>query len=246
MAADLFVAAGFDKTWASRLTLVVDELFMNAVYYGSKPDQTKVYVEFEYDSKSFTFSIEDEGAGEKKVSPEELFALIERNKKNKDLTRTSGRGLSMITGQWTDKSDIVKSEHGGLKLSFQKSIESKPAPAPDLSAISKKMVPAKSAKPSVQSATGSKEIVLSGEIDQANMKTQIAPVAHQVEMMEEGGVLTLDFSKVTYINSLFIGSLAAWHTHMQHKKGKIVLKNMNPQVKEVLDLVGLLKVVETQ
>ena len=61
--------------------------------------------------------------------------------------------------------------------------------------------------------------------------------------MPEKSVLILDFAGVSYINSTFIGNLAAWFTSLQAKKGTVQLKNLNPQITEILDLVGLLNVM---
>lgn len=249
VAGEVFLNAHFEKAWVSRLKLVVDELFMNAVRYGSTEDTSTVYLTFLFDEESMAFSIEDDGTGKQAVSPEELKAKIQQNEQNTDLTRTSGRGLSMITNQWTDSSEITRSEHGGINITIFKSIETSPPSPPQVPTWAEKTIPAKAKEQPTQVAPASKdsmvkEVQVSGELDHSNVEAKIAPISHQVELMGEGSVLVIDFKDATYINSTFIGSLAAWHTHLQHKKGKIQLKNMNQHVREVLSLVGLLKVIE--
>ena len=235
-----------------------------------------------YDEDGIQFTIEDDGTGPQALSAEDLKAIIQKNEKNTDLTRTSGRGLSMITKLWTDQMEITKSKYGGVAISFIKRLEtavSPPKPLPPPSGLIKKAidasapqsakaepipkpeaVPAKtppkaelpSAKPTevpvpAAAPSGTQpvyEIKLSGEIDQSNITEKVAPIYDQIEVMPENGVLMLDFSELEYINSTFIGNLAAWYTSLQKKGGRICLKNVNDEIKEVLSLVGLLNILE--
>ena len=228
--------AKFDDVWRDRLELVVDELFMNSVDYGSTKGKSFICINFEYDEKELKFSIEDDGTGEKAVSAKELSKIILKNQSNTDLSKTSGRGLSMIAQSWTDGVEIDDGNRGGVRISFVKEIpdeevvedqENKPTPDPD-------------------NTVEENVIKLTGEIDQSNIKEKTAPVYTKVSEMPEGGTLMLDFDDVNYINSMFMVSLAAWHTSMKKKKGKICLKNIKGRVKEVLDMTGLSKVLNIQ
>lgn len=227
--------AQFDKTWRGRLRLVVDELFMNAVKYGSTKDKSLIHIAFVYDNESILFTIEDDGSGTQAISDEELKNIIQKNESNGDITRTSGRGLSMITKLWTDGIDIGKSEYGGIKISFTKKKE-------------------KSIKTPTEGSGGKitgtpnnqylYEIKFAdGEIDQSNINEKTAPVYDRIKNMPLGGIIVLDFDGVTYINSMFIANLASWHTSMRRKGGYIRLKNIKGQIKEILDLVGLSKIL---
>ncbi len=242
IADEVFAIAKFSKAWCSRLKLIVDELFMNAVRYGSTQDKSLIYITFLYDEDGIQFTIEDDGTGTQAISPEDLKAIIQKNEKNTDVTKTSGRGLSMITKLWTDQIEITQSQYGGVAVSFNKRIETATTPPPLPVPFEEK----KSA-PAVQTTKGLvHEIRLSGEIDQTNIDAKTAPIYDQIEVMPENGVLVLDFSDVKYINSTFIGNLTAWHATMQHKGGHVRLKNMNDQIKEILGLVGLLSVLEVE
>jgi len=264
MADEVFKAAKFGKAWASRLKLVVDELFMNAVKYGSTEEKSFVYTTFEYNEKGIQFTIEDDGTGSQVISPEELQAKVATNEQDTNLTKTSGRGLSMITKLWTDKMEVSKSQYGGISVKFTKAIETATTPPPPPTGLVKQIteqmatpttptapspppeIPPPPAVPSgAQPAKGpAYEIKLSGEIDQSNIEEKTAPVYDQIEVMPEGGTLVLDFSELDYINSTFIGNLAAWHTSLRRKNGRICLKNTNNQIREVLELVGLLNILE--
>ena len=88
---ELFESAKFSKAWASRLKLVVDELFMNAVKYGSTENTSFIYITFEYDDSGVKFTIEDDGTGPEDTSVEVLQQKILQNKANTDLAKSSGR-----------------------------------------------------------------------------------------------------------------------------------------------------------
>ena len=258
IADEIFGLAMFDKAWCSRLKLIVDELFMNAVRYGSTEYKSTVYVTFSYDENEVSFIIEDDGTGKQACTAEELQNIIQKNEVNKDFTRTSGRGLSMITKVWADDMKIYKSEHGGIAISIAKEIETKtpPPPLPPTGLVEQaveraEMIPkpisgqSREAEQTGTLASGPVyEIKLAGEIDQANIDEIVAPIQDKIHTMPDGARLVLDFSDVSYINSTFIGHLAAWYTAIHEKKGSVRVKNMNKQITEILELVGLLNVLE--
>ncbi|MBU0578347.1 anti-sigma factor antagonist [Patescibacteria group bacterium] len=236
---EVFNFIGFGKEWCNRLKLVVDELFMNAVRYGSTADTSTVHVFFSYNDEEVEFSVEDDGSGTRKMSADELKALINKNVENNNVTQTSGRGLALIAKLWTDHLDIKQSSFGGLAISFSKHIETAPPPPPPLvqTVIYK---PSKSISEATKESKGPDFTVkLHGEIDQANIDAVTLPIDEQITALPESARLILDFGDVDYINSTFIGHLASWHNDVQKKGGQIVLKNVNDQIRDVLDLVGL-------
>ena len=66
---EIFAFAHFSHTWCNRLKLVADELFMNAVNYGSKENESFVFITFSFDNQEMQFVIEDEGKGNKQLKP---------------------------------------------------------------------------------------------------------------------------------------------------------------------------------
>jgi anti-anti-sigma factor len=260
VASEVFENAKFSKAWCGRLKLVVDELFMNAVKYGSTKDKSIVHISFEFDKEGVQFTIEDDGTGPKAKSAEALKEVIQKNEANNDLTRTSGRGLALIAKMWTDGMQVAQSTYGGIGIGFLKKLEnaSQPPATPTLelpilkpeeilaTPISTPQAPIEPQKaanrPKPQGPTY--EVRLSGEIDQSNMTEKIAPVNEQIAAMPSGSTLVLDFSDLTYINSTFIGNLAGWYRALQLKQGALRLKHVNESVKEILTLVGLINVIE--
>ncbi len=269
VAGEVFESAKFSKAWCGRLKLVVDELFMNAVKYGSTKDKSLVYITFEFDKDAVQFTIEDDGTGPKAKSAEELRAVIQKNESNNDLTRTSGRGLALIAKMWTDGMQVAQSTYGGIGIGFTKKLENAEKPpenAPmELPILSPEQAPANlpttAVTPTLRPQTpmgaptgspiGSQigkgpvyTVKLSGEIDQSNMAQKIAPVTEQVNAMPNGAVLELDLSELVYINSTFIGNLAGWYRTIQQKQGSLRLLHATEPVKEILTLVGLINVIE--
>jgi len=132
---EIFIYAGFSLEWADRLKLVVDELFMNASRYGSKTKKSRVYLAYHVDADEVTFVIEDEGKGDEGLSAEELLRKVQKNLEEiRDLTKTGGRGLALISNFWTDHLQIDESEHGGLLISFIKKVSKGKPPSLPLSA----------------------------------------------------------------------------------------------------------------
>ena len=245
IADEIFGLAMFDKSWCSRLKLIVDELFMNSVRYGSTEYESIVHATFSYDETEVSFTMEDDGTGKQACTVQELQDIIQKNEVNTDFTRTSGRGLSMITKVWADDMRIYQSQYGGIAISIAKKIEitATPAPLPPTGLVQQ-------AVERVAAQTGSTtrgpayEIKLYGEIDKSNIDEITAPINDKISAMPDGSRLVLDFSDVSYINSTFIGHLAAWYTALHEKKGVVGVKNMNKQITEILGLVGLLNVLE--
>jgi anti-anti-sigma factor len=260
IASDIFNIAKFCNEWGSRLKLVVDELFMNAVKYGSTTDKSFVYITFFYDGSEIQLVIEDDGTGPGAVPAEKLEEILRQNEKNTDLSRTSGRGLSMITEVWTDEMIISESKYGGISVAVKKKVEIAP---PDIQPVQpagfvkqanpKKTPETESAEhpftndvtpPSASAEPRVYEIKLSGEIDQTNIDEIVTPINDQAHTMPAGSILSLDFADVKYINSMFIGNLAECYKLLHSKGGSVRLKNMSKEIEEVLGLVGILEVLQ--
>ena len=189
---EVFSYVGFTKEWSSRLKLVVDELFMNAVKYGSTEYKSIVHLVLSYNEEMVEFRIEDDGTGAQKMTAEELKARIKKNAVQNGITAISGRGLALITHLWTDKLNIEQSSAGGIAISFTKNIETTPpTPPPPLvlptEPIDLKTEPAVHSAPlPVKQAEGPTVTVrLQGEIDQSNLEKLTLPVQEQLDVLPE-------------------------------------------------------------
>lgn len=243
---EIFVMVGFSKDWSNRLKLVADELFMNAVKYGSVEETGKVNIGMEYDSEGLLFFVEDEGAGKNKVTPEEINKIIKKNTNETQVTSTSGRGLAMITSLWTDTIEITPSTIGGIKVTFTKKVDNTPPPPSPMvqMQVDKFEEEKKTTTPATMEESTSKKgptflFKLKGEIDQLNIEKNTIPVEDQIKKMPKGSQLILDFTDVKFINSSFIGHLAAWYKSLKNLDGGVTVKNINQEVQDILNLVGL-------
>ncbi|MBN2087140.1 anti-sigma factor antagonist [Candidatus Peregrinibacteria bacterium] len=250
MTEEVFSYIGFTKEWSSRLKLVVDELFMNAVKYGSTEDKSTVHIELLFDETMVEFRIQDDGTGLHKISVDDLKKRIQQNADSNDVTATSGRGLALITSLWTDELKVEEASIGGIAIYFMKKIETtSPPPMQIVESVEGQVegqVEEQIEEPVVELKGPIITVKLQGEIDQSNLEKMTTPVKEKLDTLPEGAKLVLDFGDVIYINSTVIGHLAEWHNDAEKKKGKLVVINANDQIKDVLDLVGLSRVLNIE
>lgn len=232
---DIFKHAGFNQEWEDRLKLVLDELFNNAIRYGSNENGT-IHITFFLNEDEVNFLVEDEGKGAKHVSAEELRAKIEKNTHEvEDMTKDSGRGLALIAAFWADELTIKNSLYGGIAIGFKKKIIKKESPwVPQLpidELFSDEMIQVAS---------------IEGGVNAFNFEDKVRPIGEIISALPEKGVLILDCSALEYFNSTFIGQLANWYKEVRMKGGQILMKNTNPETTKILDLVGLKEMIYTR
>ncbi len=112
---------GLSSIWVRRLVLVADELFMNSCKYGSRKTDDTIDVSIRLEKDQAIISVEDSG-GDESMNPEKLLKLMRDNQDNKNLLKSSGRGLAMIMTEWTDTFEVGKSDKGGIKITIYKHI----------------------------------------------------------------------------------------------------------------------------
>lgn len=222
------ILAGFSERQKNMLKLVIDEIFMNAIRYGSSKEST-VLVEAVIDNDKVIVAIEDEGKNEKSVSAAKLQEIIEAQKQNTSLEKVHGRGLAQITSTQVDAFDVSDKEGGGLRIEFmmqKKDLEEN---------VKEKKTIERSKTPLVE-----KQVKISGSIDLSNFTKISEEVEHILATSEDLPLrMVFDFSDLEYCNSSFLGQLAHWQTKVKEKKGECVIKNPTPSLFEILDLVGL-------
>lgn len=237
IAVQIFQNIGFDAIAASRLKLVFDEIFMNAVRYGSV-EGSSVYINFDVEDQVLKVTFEDEG-GENKVTPEALKEIISHQETNTNLSKTSGRGLAQITQEWADGLHIWNGKKGGLAISFSKRLpQAGDAPEADVSQ-------------SIENAQTTTDIVhlprqviaLQGEIDNSNLEEQVQVVEDFMQKLSAAYLLILDMQAVQFINSTFLAKVAGWKQSVGQYGGELVIQNVQPDILEIFELVGMTKLV---
>ena len=121
--------AHMEETWAYRLQLAVDELFMNAVRYGSSPS-SEVRVTFAISPEEVEVTVDDSGDGANPTSAEELARKIDEARREHEARAAageinladSGRGLSQLVTLWTDELRFKPSPLGGIRVIIRKRI----------------------------------------------------------------------------------------------------------------------------
>lgn len=104
-----------DATRCNHAQVIADELYMNAVKYGSARESDLIFLGIEKGNGTLSISVEDRGA-KTEVTPEKLRALIALHRMQQEATDTAGRGLSMIVMGWSQDVRIEHSPLGGLKV----------------------------------------------------------------------------------------------------------------------------------
>ncbi|MEI7511261.1 MAG: ATP-binding protein [Candidatus Peregrinibacteria bacterium] len=118
-----FAYAGFGNRAIQRLVLVFDELFMNAIKYGSDGPEDSIHIFFEWEEGEYIrVRIEDEGKQLSRTAAEELKKKMNKEFLNHNPSKSSGRGLAQIVLNLTDDLQIIQSSFGGISVTFMKKV----------------------------------------------------------------------------------------------------------------------------
>lgn len=86
------------------------------------------------------------------------------------------------------------------------------------------------------------DVSVDGRLDAATSEEFIEKVEKQLN--EEVTTIALDCNKLEYISSAGLRALMALCDDLSDKEGKIILENVQDQVKEVLKLTGMIELFE--
>ena len=225
---DILQIINVNNVWKNRLILVIDELFMNSVRYGSAGDNDTVYFTIAIDEEKVIFTIEDEGKGTK-IDPKKLKAIVEKNKNDHTLIKTSGRGLSLIVNNWADKLNFSNSEHGGLKLEMIKFLD--------------KIVDSEERSESahIHHEENIQRIHFAKHFDVHNGDDEKNLIKFVTESDKHNYIF--DLEKIQYINSVFIGLIAKIYNIISKRNGKAVIVNASEKILDPLKAVGLVDII---
>lgn len=88
-----------------------------------------------------------------------------------------------------------------------------------------------------------KVITLTGQLDESNVDG-FAPAVYQlIEQNPAGTNYILDIELLTYMNSKSIGYISDWYTRINAKQGKLIIAKPMTNIKDILNVVGLDKVI---
>ncbi len=244
IAVRIFEEIGFRGSQVSRLKLVFDELYMNAVKYGSLENST-IYITFEFEEKILKVSLEDEG-GEKKMTAEDLNEIINFQKTNKDPAKTSGRGLAQITHVWADDFQVRNGKRGGLCIMFSKKLvpeeedEKSSGENEEVTGVESEIT---QGPREVPEGIPEKLVSIVGEVDNANLGEKTKPVDAFLQGVHSPFLLILNLGNMQFCNSTFIAKLAMWKQQLSAMNGDIVVENAKNEVWEIFKLVGITKLI---
>ena len=77
-----------------------------------------------------------------------------------------------------------------------------------------------------------------GRLETVNSVDFLRYVTEIISGAADGDILVMDLSRLDYISSTGIGALATILVNSRKKDLKLLLKNLQPKVREVMDLLG--------
>lgn len=87
-----------------------------------------------------------------------------------------------------------------------------------------------------------KQIIFAGQLDETNVDEEAKKIYAVIDEMAEPNLL-LDFSDLVYMNSKSIGYLTDWYSRSAAKGGKIVIARPQPNILDILKVVGITQII---
>ncbi|QQR83129.1 STAS domain-containing protein [Candidatus Peregrinibacteria bacterium] len=87
-----------------------------------------------------------------------------------------------------------------------------------------------------------KVVRFAGQLDETNVDEEAKKI-YQVVDQSELPYIMLDFGELTYMNSKSIGYLTDWYTRIAEKGGMIVVAQPQPNILDILKVVGITQIV---
>lgn len=83
-----------------------------------------------------------------------------------------------------------------------------------------------------------------GNLDKAGLEEVRTQIEEVVDSVKDENYLVFNFEHLEFINSESIGFLLMLHTRLVKKMKKLVIVHAIDHVKDVLDVIGMLKIIE--
>jgi len=88
-----------------------------------------------------------------------------------------------------------------------------------------------------------KVVTLEGQLDESNIDEFAPKVYDLIEQTPAGTSFIFDFENLTYINSKSIGYISDWYSKISSSDGKLAIAKPAANIKDILNVVGLDKVI---
>lgn len=98
--------------------------------------------------------------------------------------------------------------------------------------------------PSSDTSAKTKLVTVSGQLDESNVDEKSKEVYKLFEEVPGKLNLVFDFAGLEYMNSKSIGYLTDWYGKVTEKGGKVLIARAKPNIKDILDVVGLTQLIQ--
>jgi len=88
-----------------------------------------------------------------------------------------------------------------------------------------------------------KLLTISGQLDETNIDSKAQEVYKIFEDVPGNLSLIFDFAGLDYMNSKSIGYLTDWYGKVTERGGKIAISRAKPNIKDILQVVGLTQLI---
>jgi len=88
-----------------------------------------------------------------------------------------------------------------------------------------------------------KVVTISGQLDETNIDSRAQEIYKIFEEVPGNLSLVFDFAGLEYMNSKSIGYLTDWYGKITERGGKVVISRAKPNIKDILQVVGLTQLI---
>jgi len=108
-------AANISPKWSFRLQLIADELFINAIDYGTESENDQIEIVLEKNNEQLSVAVSDPGK-KGQMLPDQLRKKINDVQSSANPLAQGGKGISLIVHQWANQLDIESMQPRGLRI----------------------------------------------------------------------------------------------------------------------------------
>ena len=235
-----FIADMAANNWFSRrevnlAKLITDEVFINAIRHWSTEDWF-VSLEGSVRQGEIKLAISDQWNPDIKMTAAKLRKIIKKEKDENVLSKTSWRWLAQIAEFLSSDFKVSDVKPSWIKVSFTLN-------ASDLNShLKSNNLAFEWNDPDL--SMEERVFTLIWEINNANFLDIWAPIDNFVSRVDSPTVLVFDCSKLEFISSDFISSIAGWHSIIDKHWWTIIIKNAGSEILDIFDMLWFDKIIK--